>query len=62
MMQHEIDELNKWSKANHMNIINTNKTNEMLIGNIKKEFSPQLRLNDNEIELVSLQTPWLVRE
>ena len=52
-MQHEVDELNDWSKANHMNI-NTNKTKEMIIGNIKKEFPPSLRLNDNEIERVSV--------
>ena len=50
-MQHELDELNDWSKANHMNI-NTNKTKQMIIGNIKKEFPPSLRLNDNEIERV----------
>jgi len=28
MMQHEVDKLNDWSKANHMNI-NTNETKEM---------------------------------
>jgi hypothetical protein len=48
-MQHEVDELNDWSKANHMNI-NTNKTKEMIIGNIKKEFPPSLLLNNKEIE------------
>jgi len=53
MMQHEVDKLNDWSKANHMNI-NTKKTKEMIIGNIKKEFPPSLRLNDNEIERVSV--------
>ena len=54
-MQHEVDELNDWSKANHMNI-NTNKTKEMIIGNIKIEFPSSLRLNDNdnEIERVSV--------
>jgi hypothetical protein len=34
-MQFEIDDLDAWSKANHMNI-NTNKTKEMLIGSILK--------------------------
>ena len=52
-MQHEVDEPNDWSKANHMNI-NTNKTKEMIIGNIKTEFPPSLRLNDNGIERVSV--------
>jgi Mg2+ and Co2+ transporter CorA len=52
-MQSEIDDLAEWSKANHMNI-NTNKTQEMLIGHIKKEFSPTLQLGDNEIERVSV--------
>ena len=34
-MQPEIDDLNKWSKDNYMNI-NISKTKEMLIGHIKK--------------------------
>ena len=53
IMQSEIDDLVEWSKANHMNI-NTNNTKEMLIGHIKKEFSPTLQLGDNEIERVSV--------
>ena len=52
-MQHEVNELNDSSKANHMNI-NTNKTKEMIIGNIKMEFPPPLRLIGNEIERVSV--------
>ena len=52
-MQSEIDDLAEWSKANHMNI-NTNKTKEMLIGHSKKDFSPTLQLDDNEIERVSV--------
>jgi Reverse transcriptase (RNA-dependent DNA polymerase) len=52
-MQHENDELNEWSKANYINI-NKNKTKEMLIGNIKIDLSPSLRLNDIEIERVSV--------
>ena len=50
-MQPEIDDLNKWSNDNYMNI-NISKTKEMLIGHIKQAMPPALRLNDNEIERV----------
>jgi hypothetical protein len=50
-MQPEIDDLNKWSKDNYMNI-NISKTKEMLIGHMEQAMPPALRLNDNEIERV----------
>ena len=51
VMQQELDKLNDWSDANHMNV-NTRKTKEMLIGNIRANPPPTLQLHGHSIERV----------
>jgi len=50
-MQQELDKLNTWSNTNHMNV-NTRKTKEMLIGNIRANPPPTLQLHGHSIERV----------
>jgi hypothetical protein len=51
-MQQEINRLNDWSELNFMNI-NTRKTKEMLLGQIKTNQPPTLQLNGQAIDRVS---------
>jgi len=50
-MQREVDDLNKWSMSNLMNI-NAKKTKEILLGPVRKNPPPILQLNGQPIERV----------